>query len=482
MPVSYALSAWFFLRALGLVYLVAFVSLAWQARGLWGSRGVLPVSGYLQAVESAVGGGAERFLQLPSLFWWQSSDAAIVGWSALGIVAALAVVFGVAQGWMLLLCYLIYLSYVSAGQEFMSFQWDALLLEVGFLALFAASWSFSFTLRQTVEPHWTVRWLFYLVLFKLMFLSGVVKLTSGDPAWRDMTALSYHYWTQPLPNPLSPFMHALPMWMHRMSTVQTFLVELIFPFLIFPPLTRLWAAAGFFLLSVFIFTTGNYTFFNLLTLALCFWLVPDAVWQRLVDFLGLPLTSVPPPPSWPHPAHLVIYAALGLFSLFWSTRWFLPDAVDDIVRPVIRPLQAFHISNSYGLFATMTKTRPEIVIEGSRDGSAWKEYVFRFKPGDLSRPPPIIEPLQPRLDWQMWFAALGTFRQNPFVQNLMVRLFEGSPDVAGFFSTNPFPDEPPKFLRARLYAYEFTTPNEIFSDGLWWKRTLMGEYSPTFQH
>jgi hypothetical protein len=167
--------------------------------------------------------------------------------------------------------------------------------------------------------------------------------------------------------------------------------------------------------------------------------------------------------------------------LFWATRWLLPDALGSSLLSIVRPAQTFHISNSYGLFASMTKTRPEIVIEGSNDGVEWKEYEFKFKPGDVARRPPIIEPLQPRLDWQMWFAALGSFRQNPFVQNLMVRLFEGSPDVAGFFSKNPFPDEPPRLLRARLYSYEFTTPGEILSKGLWWRRTLLGEYSPTFQ-
>ncbi|MBX3020215.1 MAG: lipase maturation factor family protein [Bdellovibrionales bacterium] len=475
---SYALSSWIFTRALCLVYIIAFLSLASQARGLWGAQGVLPIKGYLNTVDERV--GASRFVDLPSLFWLNSSDAAITGAAVVGVLCAALALFGVAQGWMLLLCYVLYLSFCAAGQDFLSFQWDALLLEVGFLALLIVPWSFGWQLNVAHEPHWAVRGLFYLVLFKLMFLSGVVKLMSGDPAWRDMSALSYHYWTQPLPNPLSPFMHALPMWFHKLSTAGTFMLELGFPFLIFWPRTRLIAAAGFIGLSLFIFISGNYTFFNLLTIAICFWLIPDRVWSVLFERVGWNVDVATTAAANLSPALAVLCGGLAGLSFYWCTRFVWPEAVERLVFPVLRYAQTFHISNSYGLFATMTKDRPEIVIEGSNDGKDWKEYEFRYKPGALNRPPPVIEPFHPRLDWQMWFAALGSFRDSPWLQNLMLRIFEGSPDVLGFFSHNPFPDAPPRYLRARLYMYEFTKPGDILK-GLWWKRTPAGDFSPTFR-
>lgn len=462
---TYALSAWFFTRALALVYLIAFVSLATQARGLWGRAGVLPIEAYLDEVRAQT--PPARYVQMPSVFWLGASDAVLVGATLLGAAAAVAAFVGVAPGWTLLVCYALYLSFATTGQEFLSFQWDTLLLEVGFLALFAVPWNVGWQPWLAVEPHALVRFGFYLVLFKLMFLSGVVKLMSGDPAWRDLSALSYHYWTQPLPNPLSPFFHALPGWFHRVSTAGTFVIELGLPFLIFWPRARVIAFVGFTALSLFIFVSGNYTFFNLLTIALAVWLVPDSWWSRLP--LALEEGAAPL-----NPVAALVVGVLIVSSVFWCVRFVLPDAVTRVLMPILRYGQAFHVTSPYGLFATMTKTRPEIVIEGSRDGETWTEYEFRYKPGRVDRAPPVIAPLQPRLDWQMWFAALGSYRDNPWLMNLLARLFEGTPEVQGFFVENPFPNEPPRFLRARLYEYEF-------GDDSWWNRRLVGEYTPTYR-
>lgn len=476
MAQSYALSAWFFVRALSLIYLIAFVSLAFQARGLFGPKGVLPIESYLKAVETQT--DTNRYWQVPSIFWMNASDEAVVGVAVAGAVYAGLALIGFAQGWMLLLCFILYLSFVSTGQDFMSFQWDALLLEVGFLVLFAVPWKFQFELSVMEAPHWIVRGMFYVVLFKLMFLSGVVKLASGDEAWRDFSALSYHYWTQPLPNPLAPFVHQLPQWFHEISTVATFIVELLCPFLIFWPRTRTWAAFAFAALSVSILLTGNYTFFNWLTLALCIWLIPDSWWER-IDLTPLSVMTFPPVAS-PHPFTTTMMSVLFLLSLMWCTRWFYSDSLLALLQPVTRVVSSLHVSSPYGLFAVMTKNRPEIVIEGSRDGQFWEEYEFKYKPGNLYRALPIVAPHQPRLDWQMWFAALGTFRANPWLQNLMAKLLENSPEVTALMDYNPFPNEPPKFLRARLYEYEFTSPEQIFSDGQWWQRKFKSEYSPTF--
>jgi hypothetical protein len=472
MEQTYALSAWLFTRALSLVYLVAFLSLLIQAKGLWGSHGVMPMAPFLKAVEQNMGGDA--YWQVPSFFWLSSSDDMLFGAALTGALAAAGAFLGIAQGWSLLLCWILYLSYCSSGQEFMSFQWDALLCEVGFLALFAVPWNFDFTFTLAREPHWLVRGMFYFVLFKLMFLSGVVKLLSGDESWRDLSALSYHYWTQPLPNPVSPFMNALPLWAHQASTALTFLIELVAPFFMLWPRARAWVALVFALLSGLILLTGNYTFFNWLTLALCVWLVPDGFWSRIIPFSLQTQVA----PMFPHPVIVGTMTVLAALSLVWCARFWLPESVLGALTPVMNISQIFHISSPYGLFANMTKTRPEIVIEGSADGNEWKEYEFKYKPGALNRPPPVVAPYQPRLDWQMWFAALGTFRDNPWVGTLLLRLFENSPDVTEFFSVNPFAGKPPQYLRARLYEYEFTDLGEIFESGKWWKRELKGEYVP----
>lgn len=474
---TYAVSSWIFTRALALVYLITFLSLFVQAKGLWGARGVMPMAPLLKSAEQQM--DAHRFWQVPSIFWLSASDEMMVGVAMTGAVGAALALFGFSQGWSLLLCFGLYLSFCSAGQEFMSFQWDALLLEVGFLGLFLVPWNFDFSFLTAQEPHWLVRYAFYFVLFKLMFLSGIVKLMSGDESWRDLTALSYHFWTQPLPNPLSPFFHALPMWVHKTSTALTFAVELGAPFLMFWPRTRVWAAAAFAGLSFMILVSGNYTFFNWLTLALCVWLVPDSLWEKLLGFLPFELQTMPAT-VFPHPFTASVMAVLILFSALWCLRFWIPDRALATLQPALNFMQRFHISNSYGLFANMTKNRPEIVIEGSLDGKEWREYEFKYKAGNVYRMPPIVAPYQPRLDWQMWFAALGSFEQSPWLQTLMLRLAENSPDVMELLDGNPFGDRAPKFLRARLYEYEFTSPEEVFESGKWWNRKLLGEFSPTF--
>lgn len=478
MGTSYAYSAWLFSRALCLVYFIAFTSLAVQSRGLWGSRGVLPISSYLEAVQKQT--DTSRYWQLPSVFWLDSSDFMITAVPLFGALAAALAFAGVLQGWMLLICFLLYVSLVAAGQQFMSFQWDALLLEVGFLALFSVPWAWKHGFFTAMEPHWSVRFMFYVVVFKLMFLSGVVKLMSGDPSWRDLSALTYHYWTQPLPNPLSPFMHALPKWLHQSSTAMTFVIELIVPFFVFFPRTRVIAFGAFAALSLLILTTGNYTFFNWLTIALSLWLLPDAFLGKIFDWFSLELQVIPAP-VYGHPSLYAVMGGLALVSLIWCTQLFYSDNMLSAVTPLLRRVQALHISSSYGLFANMTKSRPEIVIEGSNDGILWQEYEFKYKPGDVNRRPPVVAPHQPRLDWQMWFAALGSFESNMWVGNLMVRLFEGSPEVLSAFAKNPFPDQPPRYLRAMYYEYEFASPREILSEGRWWKRRPLGQYSPAYE-
>jgi lipase maturation factor 1 len=430
-----------FLRVLGLIYVVAFVSFGVQARGLLGSRGILPYAEYLKAAKDAL--GAAAYWNVPTLLWLFPTDTAIQALWLIGCLAALIAVFGRWQRPALGVCLVLWLSLCSVGQDFYSFQWDILLSEAGFLAIFAAA---------APVRIWLFRWL----LFRLMFFSGAVKLLSRDAAWRDFTALSYDYFTQPLPTPLAWYMQQLPMWFQKASVGILFFVELLVPFLFFAPRRIRRAAACLTIaLQLLILLTGNYTFFNYLTIALSMWLFiePDAKSQTS-RWITYPLAAL-----------------IGLLSgLLFLQLFSLPQPPGG--ETVLRLADPLRIVNSYGLFAIMTTTRPEIIVEGSNDGANWLAYEFPYKPGNLYRPPPIVAPYQPRLDWQMWFAALGTYRNNRWFVNLIFRLLQGEPDVLQLLSYNPFPKTPPKYVRAVTYLYTFTQ----WGNRAWWAREENGLY------
>jgi hypothetical protein len=430
-----------FLRILGCIYLVAFVSFGTQALGLIGSHGILPLGDYLQAASEAAGKSA--YWDVPSVLWLNSSDWALRAVWLLGAACA-----GVAAaGWWprtaLAACLVLWLSICSAGQDFLSFQWDVLLLEAGFLALFADESPLRIGL---------FRWL----LFRLMIFSGLVKLLSGDPVWHNLTALQFHYETQPLPTPLAWYMYQLPLWFHKLSTGFVFLAELGAPLLFFAP--RRWRRIGGWItigMQVLILLTGNYTFFNILTIALAMFLFiePGREDRRRAVSIGL--------------AGFIGVVSGLLFLELFSVQ--VPGG-----NEVLRMVGPLRIVNSYGLFAVMTTTRPEIVVEGSNDGVTWAAYEFRYKAGDVMRAPPVVAPHQPRLDWQMWFAALGSYRQNRWFTNFMVRLLQGEPAVLRLLETNPFPAAPPKYVRGELYLYHFTR----WGERAWWRREDRGIYFP----
>jgi hypothetical protein len=445
-----------FLKALGAIYLIAFVSFGVQAGGLVGSRGILPVADYLRGMRAALGAGA--FWYAPTVFWAGSSDLALrAAWIA-GAALAIVLMLGFFQRACLVAMLILYISISTAGQDFWSFQWDILLTEAGFLAIFADG-----------SPGRT--WLFRWLLFRLMFTSGLVKLLSGDPAWRGLTALGYHYETQPLPTPLAWYMFQLPAWFQKASTAFVLLVELLVPFLIFAPLKPRRIAGGLLIgLQLLILLTGNYTFFNLLAIALCVFLFAD------------------PPPRDRQPvtranlgATTAVTMTLMVFVLTTSGLQFLEMFRVPLPAPArsylawISPLR---LVNSYGLFAVMTTTRPEIVVEGSHDGTNWAPYEFRYKPGDVRRAPPWVAPYQPRLDWQMWFAALGSARENGWFYNFAARLMQGSAPVLGLLERNPFPGSPPRYIRAVVYGYQFTDFAERRRNGAWWRREEHAVYLP----
>lgn len=458
-PARYEAVSWLFLRALALVYLCAFASLLVQVLGLIGARGILPAAEFLREVSTVY--GARGHWMVPTVFWLGASDTALQAGCWIGIGAALLLLFGVLPRLMLALLFTLYLSFVSVGQVFLQYQWDLLLTETGFLALFLG------TSRLVV---WLFRWL----IFRLYFLSAAVKLLSGDPTWRSWQALRYHYETQPLPTPLAWYMHHLPSWFQAASTSFVLVDEGLIAFLVFAPRRiRHWAAVPIALLQVLILLTGNYGLFNWLTLALCLFLLDDAVLPR-----WLRQRRLPRPSSWKSrriiagpAALLLVLTTLQIWQTF--TRH-LPNGADAILSFTA----PFGIANPYGLFAVMTTTRPEIIVEWSNDGMNWQPYEFRDKPGDPRRAPPWVAPHLPRLDWQMWFAALSTPEREPWMMQFLLRLLQGSPEVIHLLRTTPTGKEPPRYIRARGYLYNFSDAATRRATGAWWTRSLTGEVVP----
>jgi lipase maturation factor len=464
---TFGYASWIFLRLLGLIYLIAFLSFGVQASSLIGSHGISPAADFLRAVREYL--GTARLWSVPTLLWLNTSDAMIHTIWLAGVVFSALLFAGTNWRFVRFALFFLYLSLVTTGQGFMNYQWDALLLEAGFLIVFLGSSTLIVKL---------FRWL----LFRLVFLSGAVKLLSHDPAWHNFAALPVHYETQPLPTPVAWYFYQFPPIFQRVSVGFALFVELLIPFLILAPRRlRVSAAFAITLLQTLIAVTGNYAFFNLLTVTLCLFLLDDAFFRRRLP--GSIVSRIPHgfSESSTYPlarrscfmVYILVLFVSGfeLVGMFSGVHWAAADKVIAAVAP-------FEIVNTYGLFAVMTTTRAEIIVEGSNDGTTWLAYEFKYKPGDLDRRPPWVAPHQPRLDWQMWFAALGDYRTDPWVLHFMARVLEGSPEVLKLMRRNPFPNASPRYLRAMLYQYHFTTPAERNSTGNWWSREPKGEYVP----
>jgi hypothetical protein len=465
-----------------------------QVDGLIGSDGVSPLNQFLPAARAQLGQGA--YALLPTLCWFNASNAFLHFLCGGGVVISLLLIFGIAPALSLVVLFAFYLSLTIAGQIFLSFQWDVLLLETGFLSIFFAPWRLwprdliwwpGSPTPATADPvSRTGLFLLKLLLFKLMLMSGVVKLTSGDDSWgwvnhsfhwSALTALDYHYWSQPLPTVFAWWADKSPEWFKHFSVAFCLAVEIIVPFFIWAPRRpRLIAAGLMIFLQLVIAITGNYCFFNLLTIALCLLLIDDASIGRKYATVRDRLYSY----------RLSSYAAIGVIIVTLPINaWLISSAFKPRTRPphtlatVYEQLEAFRIINGYGLFRVMTKDRGEIVLEGSTDGIEWLPYEFKWKPGDVKRAPGWCAPHQPRLDWQMWFAALESPQEDPWLAGLIVGLLQGSHHVNGLLGHNPFPDKPPRYIRAMFYRYRFTTTSELRQTGAWWKRQELREYLPT---
>ncbi|HPK03153.1 MAG TPA: lipase maturation factor family protein [Candidatus Sumerlaeota bacterium] len=484
-PRSWRLTRWMVLRGVALIFFIAFASLLVQVRGLIGSDGILPVGEYLERASGMLGPGAWR--AVPTLSWISPGDAMLVGQCLAGMALAILAGLWIAPGPALLGCWGLYLSLTVAGQRFMGYQWDALLLETGLLAALWAPWRRRPRAEDEPAPSAIGRWLLWWLLFRLMFESGVVKLASGDPLWRELAALDYHYWTQPLPTWIGLLAAHLPAWFQHLSCAVMFGIELGAPWLIlFGRKGRLVAFALLVALQVLILLTGNYTFFNGLTIVLCLSLLDDAAWVRFVPRAKRARALLRGCRQWRRPAPrgqrgaLAVVAGIAIIVgggqvVRAFDRGLAPRGLVGWVETRVAPLNSF---NPYGLFAVMTPSRPEIVIEGTADGVAWTPYEFKWKPGRLDRRPRFVAPHQPRLDWQMWFAALGSLRGNAWIVTLMERLLEGEPSVLGLLGENPFKAAPPLAVRAVLYEYRPADPAVRRETGQWWTREPMGLYAP----
>jgi hypothetical protein len=468
---NYSVGAWLFLRALGVIYAFAFLSLAVQIKGLAGREGVLPAREFLQQTRETY--GRRRFIEVPTLCWFNNTDNFLNFLCWTGTLLGALVAVGIGQLPALVLAWLLYLSLFSVARLFLGYQWDSLLLETGFLAIFLAPWRLV-PAGPTDFPPWPILVLLYWLLFRLVFLSGLVKLRSGDQNWKQLTALAYHYFTQPLPTPPAWSAHQVSKAFHKLSAIVMFVIELGAPLLIFaPPPFRHLAALLIVLLMLLIMLTGNYAFFNLLAIALCLPLLDNTVYASVFN---------PPPAAaatvWPPLVSIAIAALLITFSVIRLLRLFRVEA--QIVQTIGNFLDSWPVVNHYGLFSIMTTSRLEIVLEGSRDGKNWLPYEFKFKPGDLKRAPPWIAPHQPRLDWQMWFAALSDYRLNSWFIAFLIRLLQGSAPVLGLLKHNPFPNSPPIYIRAIVYDYRFTTRAERRASGAWWAREKRWLYCPVY--
>jgi lipase maturation factor 1 len=526
-PSGRFLARWLFLRGLGVIYFSAFYSLVYQVRGLIGPDGILPAGPYLQEIAQQL--GRYRFWYAPTVFWFSSSAHALSAVCWIGMIAALLLVLNLWPRGMLLIGFICFLSFVAAAGEFSGYQSDGMLLEAGFLSLFFAPPGFRPRLGINHPP---IRAALYLLIwewFRIYFESGVAKVMSGDPQWRNFTALDDYYQNGPLPTWIGWYAAHLPHWFHQGTTGLTLGLELFLIWAVFLP--RRFRIILFFIVTpwqIGIILTANYTFLNYLVLWLGFLLLDDrflcrffsAKWREQLPSsiaqkkteapasIEAPLGILTSPFSekepfsvtaasstfagkenwWPAfraplaPLRIGVLGVLFVW-IFYATTVQMVWGFGPVPFPTapISLLEPFRIANRYGHFAVMTRGRYEIEFQGSNDGQTWTAYPFRHKPQDVTKPPRIYAPYQPRFDWNLWFASLGEWHDNPMVLRTEWRLLANDRDVLSLFAYNPFPNAPPRQVRAVLWQYWFTTVKEKHATGDWWRRELLGLYAPALE-
>jgi hypothetical protein len=476
---SYWLTRFVFLRFLGFIYLVAFLAAARQIVPLIGSNGLLPADYFLDRVREARGEGLAGFLTVPTLFWWGISDQLLQALAWVGVGLSLLVFLGLANVPLLVALWALYMSFVHVGQLFYGYGWEILLLETGFLAIFLVPLVDPRPFPPRLPPPKPVIWLLRWLVFRLMLGAGLIKIR-GDSCWRDLTCMFYHYETQPLPNPLSWYLHHLPGWVHRGEVLFNHLVELVVPWFVFAP-ARFRRPAGVLLVvfQVALILSGNLSFLNWLTLTICVAVFDDGVflwkapaWLRArVESLGRQ-TSLP---AGRRVAVGLLVAVVAVLSINPVLNMLSPGQVMNT------SFEPFELVNTYGAFGSIGRVRNEVILQGTADAdpgpdARWLDYEFMCKPGDVDRRPCVIAPYQPRLDWQIWFAAMSDYPSEPWLVHLVYKLLTNDRALIGLMGRNPFPGAPPRWIRAEFYRYEFTRPGD--PTRAWWRRTRVGPYMP----
>jgi hypothetical protein len=475
---SYWLTRFVILRLLGAVYAVAFFSAATQILPLIGSHGLLPVDLFLSRVENSLGSASAGFVRLPSVFWFDHSDAALrlISWT--GVVLSCLVVVGYANAILMAVLWGLYMSIVHVGQDWYGYGWEIQLLETGFLAIFLCPLlsGRSFPKR---EPPLVIIWLFRWLIFRIMVGAAVIKLR-GDPAWRDLTALNYHFETQPIPNPLSRWFHFFPRWMLKAGVLFNHFAELVAPwFGFYPRIGRHIAGAIMVFFQVTLILSGNLSFLNWLTIVPALACFDDSFWAKVLPralvnraIAAAPAAEVSRPMigvAW------TVAVVVGVLSVLPVTNMLSPH---QIMNTSFDPLD---LVNTYGAFGSVGRERLNVVFEGTDaaehgTGAVWKSYPYKALPVDLATRPRQIAPYQPRLDWQMWFASMSTANEYPWTLHLVWKLLHNDPGALSLFGGNPFPDKPPHYIRAALYRYAFAPPGN--PEGNWWKREELGLWLP----
>jgi hypothetical protein len=520
-PTGRLVPRWIFLRALAAIYFSAFFSLLFQIKGLIGTEGVLPAQQYLSAIAQSM--GVLRYWYAPSLFWFSARSPMLMAIMWVGLAASVIAFFNLWPRLCFFICFVCFLSFVAASDVFSSYQSDGMLLEAGFIALFFSP--------RGVQPGWGAssppsrarQFLLQWEWFRIYFESGMVKLLSGDIEWRNFTAMDEYYQNGPLPTWIGWYVEHLPHWFHAASVGATLGLELVLVFMMFFP--RRVRILCFFIVTpweIGVILTANYTFLNYLVLSLGFLLLDDKFLVGLVPKRFRPSRQEPEAAAGFREEELSLsIVAIGDASLATAEleprasrrndnqlrkrltsysnvvrvavaaimlSWIAYDTTAEMIRipfgqvplptATIVALEPFRIANQYGLFAVMTRGRYEIEFQGSNDGSNWTAYPFRYKPQALNERPGIYAPYQPRFDWNLWFASLGDWHQNDMVPLTEERLLVNSPDVLSLFRANPFASAPPRYVRAVLWQYWFTTAEEKHSTGNWWRREFLGLYAP----
>jgi lipase maturation factor 1 len=509
-PRNRFVARWVFLRTLAAIYFSAFYSLLFQIEGLNGPHGILPAQRFLLDVQSQA--GPLRYWYVPTLFWFSSGSHAMMMVTWLGLAASVAALFNLWPRLSFFICFLCFLSFVTAAQAFSSYQSDSMLLEAGFLVLFFAPSGIRPGWGMASPPSRASLFLLQWEWFRIYFESGLVKLLSGDVEWRNFTAMDEYYQNGPLPTWVGWYVEHLPHWFHAATVAATLGMELAVVWMLFLP--RRVRFICFCIVTpweVGVILTANYTFLNYLVLTLGFlllddqsmcWLLPrrvrntlpvtpqpEAVPSRteLISILEAAAedgektsATVRSPASWFNVARICLSGTMLTWIGYATTVEMIRMQWPDLPLPSlpVMVLEPFRIANQYGLFAVMTRGRYEIEFQGSDDGQSWTPYPFRYKPQALDKAPGIYAPYQPRFEWNLWFASLGEWRQNDLVPLTEERLLENDPDVLALFKANPFGEAPPRYVRAVLWQYWFTSMEEKHRTGNWWRRELFGLYAP----